>query len=467
MEQILTTFNNCLQAYNEYVGGYAVLMLLVPAGIFFTFYLKGLQITGFRDAVGIISRRSSALKASGDISSYKALTTALSATVGTGNIVGVALAVHYGGPGAIFWLWVTGFLGMAIKLVESTLSQHYKVINNDGSVSGGPMYYMEKGLKSKLGKWAKYLAIIFSFATILATFGTGSLAQAHAVSSALQTSYGISPLITALVITTLVLLIIVGGLKRIANVTSRLVPFMAVMYLSAALLVIIISYKAVPDAFLTIFRSAFSGTAATGGFIGSTFIITLVWGVKRGLFSNEAGQGSSPITHAAAKTEYPIQEGLVASLEPLIDTIIICTMTGLVIILSGSWTVADAQGVDMTIIGFERGLEQIGLGFMARHVVSLGLVLFAFSTLVAWSYYGNRASLYLWGEKAIKPYYFVYGFFTFCGCLWKADLVWNFVDAAVSFMTIPNVIAILILAPVVKKEVEKLPSIRKNMIKKC
>ncbi len=445
--------NNAIKAYNEYVGGYAILAMLIPVGLYFTVYMKFLQVSKFRHAINIVRGKYSTKKTKGDVSSFKALTTALSATVGTGNIVGVALAIHWGGPGAVFWIWVVGFLGMMLKMVECTLAQKYRKINADGSISGGPMYYMEIGLKDKIGKYAKYLAVVFAVAAILCSFGTGNMAQANSMADALRSSYGIPVWISAIAITSLVLLIIVGGLKRIAEVTSKLVPFMAVSYFIAAVIVLVDYHQAIPAALKLIVTDAFTGTAATGGFLGSTFIMTLAWGVKRGLFSNEAGQGSAPIAHAAAKTEYPVQEGLVASLEPLVDTIIICSLTALVIVVTGVWTLNDTAGVSMTIAGFEHGLSRIGIGWIAKHVVSIGLLMFAFSTVISWSYYGNRAAQYIWGDKAIKPYYWVYGFFVFLGCIWGLELVWNFVDMVITFMTIPNLVALILLFPVFRKEV--------------
>jgi alanine or glycine:cation symporter, AGCS family len=474
--------NDIIGAYNQYVGSYAILALLIPTGLFFTFYLKFLQVSKFKHAIQIVSGKFATKKTKGDVSSFKALTTALSATVGTGNIVGVALAITIGGPGAIFWIWIVGFLGMMLKMVECTLAQKFRRINPDGTVSGGPMYYIEDGLKSVLGKGAKYLAVVFSIATILCSFGTGNMAQGNSMTAALQNTYNLSEPISSLlnksiyisnwissigvssndiskwfyafVITSLVLLIIVGGLKRIAEVTSKLVPFMAVSYFIAAIVVLIVFYQAIPGALILIISDAFTGSAATGGFLGSTFIIALRYGVQRGLFSNEAGQGSAPIAHAAAKTDEPLQEGLVASLEPLVDTIIICTLTALVIVVTGAWTSVDAEGVGVTILGFESGLGEIGLGGIAKHIVSIGLLLFAFSTVISWSYYGNRAVQYVFGDKAIMPFYFVYGFFVFLGCVWGLEIVWNFVDMVITFMTIPNLIALILLAPVMKKEVK-------------
>ncbi len=459
---MIEKLNLWISLYNDYVGGYAILILLIPTGLIFTVYFKFLQVSNFGHTLKIVAGKYKNRQTKGDVSSFKALTTALSATVGTGNIVGVALAIHYGGPGAVFWLWVVGFLGMMIKLVECTLAQKFRKINADGTVSGGPMYYIELGLKDKLGKFAKYLALIFAFAAGLCSFGTGNMAQANSMAAALNSSYGIPNIVSAIVITALVLIIIVGGLKRIAEVTSKLVPFMAVFYFVSAIMVLIIYAQDLPRTFYMIITDAFTGTAATGGFLGSTVIMTMIWGVKRGLFSNEAGQGSAPIAHAAAKTEHPMQEGLVSSLEPLVDTIIICTLTALVIITTGAWTTPDTNGVDMTVLGFSLGLSKIGIGWIAKHIVSIGLFLFAFSTVIAWSYYGSRAVQYLWGDKAITPYYFVFGLFVFLGCIWGLELVWNFVDMTITFMTIPNLIALLLLFPVFKKEVNDYMQLKKT-----
>jgi AGCS family alanine or glycine:cation symporter len=454
MESFLESLNTIIKFYNDYVGGYLILALLLPTGIYFTIKYRFLQITSLKHAVQLVSGKFSKKSDTGDVSHFKALTTALSGTVGTGNIVGVSLAIYYGGPGAIFWLWVTGFFGMMLKMVECTLAQIFRKINPDGSISGGPMYYIEFGLKDKLGKYAKYLALIFAGAAALCTLGTGNMAQANSISDVMLSSYNVPVFVTGLIVSSLVLLIIVGGLKRIANVTSTLVPIMAVFYFAAAIIVIGVHWREIPDAFALIFRSAFTGTAATGGFIGSTIIMTMVWGIRRGLFSNEAGQGSAPMAHAAAKTEHPMREGIVSSLEPMVDTIIICTLTALVVIISGAWS-SGITGVGMTVAGFEEGMSKVGLGFLAKHVVSLGLLLFAFSTIISWSYYGSRSIQYLLSDKWIKPYYFVFALFTFFGSVWGLDLVWNFVDMVITFMTIPNLIALLLLAPVMTKEVKR------------
>jgi AGCS family alanine or glycine:cation symporter len=456
MNEFLLAIDNVIQAYNEYVGGYAVLFVLIPTGLFFIFKLRFLNVTKLWHSLKVVAGKYDKKGDEGDVSHFKALTTALSATVGTGNIVGVSLAIYLGGPGAVFWMWVTGFLGMILKYAECTLSHKYRQFNSDGSVSGGPMYYMEHGLKSKLGPFAKVLAVIFAVAAILCSLGTGNMAQANSMADALFTSYNIPVLWTGIITTGLVLLIVVGGLKRIADVTSKLVPFMAVLYVGAALVILAIQYQNIPSAFSLIVTDAFTGTAAAGGFVGSTFMMTLIWGVRRGLFSNEAGQGSAPIAHAAAKTEWSAREGLVASLEPLVDTLIICTLTALMIILTGSWNEEGVvMGVSMTIRAMEIGLGEIGLHYMGPHIVAIGLMLFAFSTVISWSYYGTRAANYLFGERVIKPYYYVYALFVFLGSIWGIDIVWHFVDMVITFMTIPNLIALLLLSPVVVLETRK------------
>ncbi len=451
MQVFLDYLNTLIKAYNDYVGGYLILALLLPTGIYFSIKLRFLQITGFKHAIDLVRGKYTKKEDTGDVSHFKALTTALSGTVGTGNIVGVALAIYYGGPGAVFWLWVTGFLGMMLKMVECTLAQKYRKINADGTVSGGPMYYIENGLKEKLGKYAHYLALIFAGATALCTLGTGNMAQANSISDVLSTSYSVPVWLTGAIVASLVFIIIVGGLRRIANVTSRLVPFMAVVYFLAAIIVILAHWKDIPATFALIFKSAFTGAAATGGFVGSTIMMTMIWGIRRGLFSNEAGQGSAPMAHAAAKTQHPMREGYVASLEPFIDTIVICSLTALVVLVTGAWTTG-IPGVGMTVYAFEEGLGKIGIGFVARHVVALGLFLFAFSTIIGWSYYGSRAVQFLWGDRWIKPYYALFTIFTFLGSIWGLELVWNFVDMVITFMTIPNLISLILLAPVVIEE---------------
>jgi len=468
MGGILESIDKVIVGYNEYIGGYLVLLMLIPTGIYFIIRLKFLNITRLGHSIKIVAGKYDKKEDEGDVNHFKALTTALSATVGTGNIVGVALAIYLGGPGAIFWMWVTGFLGMILKYTECTLSHKYRTFNSDGTVSGGPMYYIRTGITQLYNApgFAKVLAIIFAIATVICSLGTGNMAQSNSMTNVLVSSYSIpefinimgvsigTKLIMGIIISGLALMVIVGGIRRIAEVTSKLVPFMAIMYFLSALLVILLMYREIPSALHLIVTNAFTGTAATGGFLGSAFIMTLIWGVRRGLFSNEAGQGSAPIAHAAAKTEYPAREGLVASLEPLVDTLIICTLTALVIILTGVWS----TGMDytaMTAEGMTRGLALIDLSFTAKHIVALGLLLFAFSTIISWSYYGTRAVNYLLGERFIRPYGYLYGLFVFFGCIWGSDIVWHFVDMVITFMTIPNLIALLLLSPVVMSETKK------------
>ncbi|HAJ99123.1 MAG TPA: sodium:alanine symporter family protein [Bacteroidales bacterium] len=453
MAEFLDGLNNIIQLYNEYVGGYLILIFLVPTGIYFAIRFRFLHVRKFWHSVSILRGRYSKKDDHGDVNHFKALTTALAATVGTGNIVGVSLAIYFGGPGAVFWMWVTGFFGMMLKLVECTLALKYRKTNPDGTVSGGPMYYMELGLKDQLGKYAKVLAVVFAGAAVLCALGTGNMAQSNSISAALFKSYQIPNWVTGVSLSLLLLLIVIGGIKRIAEVTSRLVPAMALIYLIAAMVIFVLNIDKILPAFAMIVSDAFTGTAATGGFIGSAFILTLTMGVRRGLFSNEAGQGSAPMAHSAAKTPYPIREGLVSSLEPFIDTLIICTLTALVIIVTGAWQ-SGLQGVAMTIHAFQTGFDQINIGFMASHLVSVALFLFAFSTIIGWAYYGTRAAQYLFGFGAIKPFYYLYAVFVFFGAVWGLDLVWNFVDMVITFMTIPNLIAIVLLTPVIKKEID-------------
>ncbi len=458
LADLVDSLDTIFSRYNEYIGEYLILILLIPTGLYFAVRFRFIHVTRFWHAVKAISGVYDREEDQGDINHFRALTTALSGTVGTGNIVGVALAIYYGGPGAVFWMWVTGFLGMVLKLVECTLSFKFRKVNEDGTMSGGPMYYMEFGLQEKLGSFAKVLAVLFAGGTVLSSMGQGNMAQSNSIADILSLNYGIDPWLSGLVIASLVLLVIVGGIRRIAEVTSKLVPFMAILYFISAITVIVIFAEQIPEALETIVRDAFTGTAAVGGFAGVAFLQGLRNGVKRGLFSNEAGQGSAAIAHAAAKTEHPLREGLVASIGPFIDTLIICTLTALVIILSGSWyggVEGDVEkGVAMTVQGFAAGLGTIGLSDAAQHIVAASLVLFAFSTIISWSYYGSRAAQYLFGTKYIKPYLYAFGLFVFLGSIGKIDVVWNFVDMAITFMTIPNLIAIVLLSSVVYREIK-------------
>jgi len=524
------------------IGGYIGMILIVPlvgTGIYLTLRMRFVQIRKLKHSWEIIRGVYDDPNDAGDITHFQALSAALSATIGIGNIAGVATAIHYGGPGALFWMWVTAFFGMCTKYVECTLSQKYRNINPDGSASGGPMYYIEKGL----GKNWKFLAIVFAFCAALCSFGTGNMVQSFTVADSMYDEFAIPRWITGLVVATLVALVIIGGIKRIGQVASRLVPFMSVVYILGGMVILFIYRDNIVSSFAMIFEYAFTPLAGLGGFAGATMMYALNWGVKRGLFSNEAGQGSAPIAHAAAKTGEPIREGAVAMVGPLVDTLIICTITGLVILSTGAWqdkqdthkllknvdflteesqylqntilegerfagefqvelgkvkgvqlainhgsideafigfsqtepftgtisvdssgaaTVlsSDANLADLTVYGlmrqngslltafaFNRGLP----GKWGSIIVNLGVFLFALSTMISWSYYGDRSVQYLWGDKAVLPYKWVYVTFNFVGSLLALEIVWGLGDMALSIMSFPNLLALLLLAGPVAK----------------
>jgi AGCS family alanine or glycine:cation symporter len=462
MDKLSHTIGQALDAYNTYVGTYALMILLVPVGILFTVRLRGIQISKLGHALSIVRGKYDNPADPGEINHFQALCAALSATVGTGNIAGVALAIYFGGPGAVFWLWVTGFFGMATKFAECTLAQKYRVVHEDGSISGGPMYFIEQGCKKVLGGATKPMAILCAIGGILCSLGTGNMAQANSMADAINQieipvfgGFHIPHYAVGLLLAFFVWLVIVGGIKRIGNFAETLVPLMASVYIIAATVVIAANYQAIPNMFYLIFKGAFTGTGATGGFIGSTFLLSMRFGIARGLFSNEAGQGSAPIAHAAAKTEYPVREGLVALMEPLVDTLIICTMTALVILSTGAWT-CGKMGAAMTYQAFESGLDiQLGTVQLGGAVVSFGLLLFAFTTAVTWSYYGDRCVVYLFGQRWVTPYRYLYCVFILIGAVWAKDLVWKFVDAVITIMAVPNLIALIILAPMVTEMTRK------------
>ncbi len=439
--------------YNDNIGPMILLVLLIPTGILFTLVLKFIQFRRFGSSLKIVSGKYHKDEHPGDITHFQALTSALSATVGIGNIAGVATAVAWGGPGAAFWIWITGFLGMAIKFAECTLAVHYREKDPEGLVSGGPMYYIRKGLSSKLGKSASVLAFLFAVGTIVCALGTGNMPQSNSMAQALLDTYSIPTWVSGAVVAILVFLVIVGGIRRIGSVTSKLVPFMAFFYVMGALLVIFLNLDKIGPAFGLIFRSAFTGEAALKG----GFIATMLWGIRRGLFSNEAGQGSAPIAHAAAKTPYAVREGLVSMLEPFIDTVLICTLTSLVIIIGGLYTQTQTgsdgikplfDGAVLTTQSFRTGLAPIGLGWFGQHLVSISTILFALSTAISWSYYGDRAVVYLFNsQKAVFIYRVVFSIFVFVGAVQSMKLVWGFADVAITIMALPNLLALMLLTP--------------------
>ena len=518
-----------------------LVVLLLGTGLFITARTGFIQLRKIGHAIGVVSGKYDDPNDHGDITHFQALSTALSATVGVGNIAGVATAIHYGGPGAVFWMWVTAFFGMALKYAECTLAVHYRVFDDEGYAAGGPMYYMERGL----GPSWKPLAVIFAASAAICSFATGNMNQANTVVVSATTEFGLDPYFVGIFVAIFVGAVIIGGIRRIATVSSTLAPTMAVIYVGAALVILLLNADRVPAAFTTIIASAFNPAASVGGSVAGILSVSLLWGVKRGLFSNEAGQGSAPIAHAAARTDEPVREGVVAMLEPMIDTLIVCSMTALVIISTGVWdekhqgelrlnavtplpaaVLAQSQGeteyarlaaakaqaaqgsaltvsVDkgaqselafigrdglieqasllrdgapysgtvtydpqtgtltpsdimvagmmlqnssaLTALAFERGLSPLMSG--GNYIVTFCVFLFALSTMISWSYYGDRCVTYLFGAAWVRAYRLVYVGFSFLGCILALEVVWAFGDLALGVMSIPNLIAVLLLSP--------------------
>ena len=543
----LESFNHLLLSLDGLLGSAPWFpWVLLGVGFFFTIYLGFPQVRYFGHAIKIVRGKYDKPGDPGDTSHFQALSTALSGTVGTGNIGGVGLAIFLGGPAALFWMWVTAFLGMTTKFVEVTLSHKYRIKAADGFYAGGPMFYMERRLNMK------WLAVIFAIATVISSFGTGSLPQVNNIAQAMYDTFGLDKMITGGVLAILLGMVIIGGITRIAKVTSTIVPVMAVFYVIGALGVILYNYENIIPSFAAVFSDAFNGSSAAGGFLGATFAYAFNRGVNRGLFSNEAGQGSAPIAHAAARADEPVSEGMVSLLEPFIDTLIICTLTGLVILSSGVWTekhmnrferadmlvvagnytdkdeadikqlfgflsghdskvksytgtvvVADGRplnqdeftvinarsvaedvefrvgddnysgvlnvnngrfvneqvdvwgnslvhSVALTNKAFQRGF----FGDYGSYIVTLGILLFAFSTAIAWSYYGDRSMIYLFGPKAVMPYRLVYVVAFFWAAIEDTTIIWNLSAVAIVLMTLPNLFGISILAKEMKDTVK-------------
>ncbi len=536
--------NDILTIIDSYIGSAAWFpYVLLGTGLFFTIYLRFPQVRYFRFALRVVSGKFDKAEHEGDTNHFQALTTALSGTVGTGNIAGVALAIHIGGPAAVFWMLMTAAVGMCTKFVEVTLSHKYREKAEDGTMAGGPMYYM----KNKLNM--KWLAAIFAIATILSSFGTGSLPQINSISASLNATFGLDEMLVGGILAVLLGLVIIGGIKRIAAVTSRLVPAMAFIYLVGALSVIIYNYENIIPSFISIFSDLFTGSAATGGFLGASIAFAFNKGVGRGLFSNEAGQGSAPIAHAAARAKEPVSEGLVAILEPFIDTIVICTLTAMVLLSSGVWTeklqnkfdfvdmeildgtysdatdegrtalgnhisqekplplftgqlnvidgkiqedisiinarslaedivifrnekpinevinITNGKPEDVTLVFEGKSLvhsapltaEAFTRSFFGRYgqyIVSIGLLLFAFSTAISWSYYGGRAMTYLLGSKSVVYYRIVYVFAFFIASFADTTVIWTLSGITIALMTVPNLFGILMLRKDMKSTVD-------------
>jgi AGCS family alanine or glycine:cation symporter len=424
--------------FSEYIS-MPLIFVLLGSGFFITFSLRWIQLRKLRHSFDAVTGKYDDPDDEGDVTHFQALSAALSATIGIGNIAGVAIAVRLGGPGALFWMWMTALLGMALKYAECTLSHNFRVIHQDGSASGGPMYYIERGLGPK---W-KPLAVFFATCAVICSFCTGNMNQANTI-AATFTGYQIPEWVAGLVIATLVGLVIIGGIKRIAVVASRLVPTMAIIYSGGALVILAMNYQNIIPSLISIFSEAFLPKAELGG-----VLVAIMWGIRRGLYSNEAGQGSAPIAHAAAKTKEPAREGAVALMEPFIDTMIVCSMTGLAILTTNVHETTDLTGALLTREAFRNGFSFAPeLGSV---IVNVSVFLFAYTTMVAWSYYGDRSIEYLIGSRAIQPYRWVYVFFNFMGAVLPLSFVWNFGDIALSLMTIPNLIGVVLLVGVLKK----------------
>ena len=428
-----------IHAASNFLWGLPLIILLVGTGFWLTLNLRGIQFTKLGHALylALIKRKEDGDEP-GDITHFQALMTALSATVGTGNIAGVATAIAAGGPGALFWMWITGLVGMATKYSEAVLAVKFREIDEYGTMSGGPMYYISKGLN------AKWLGTLFALFAAVAAFGIGNMVQSNSVADALKSSFGISYWQTGILLTVATAIVIIGGIKSIGRVTGVLVPIMIIFYIGAAMIIILMHISLVPAAFELIVVQAFTPTAGFGGFLGASVMMTVRMGVARGVFSNESGLGSSPIAAAAAKTKHPVSQSLVSMTQTFIDTIVVCTMTGLVLIISGQWN-SGLTGASLTTVSFTTGIGSVA----GEYIVSIGLALFAYSTILGWSYYGEKSIEYLLGIRAVKPYRYIFTLFVLIGALAELETVWSIADLFNALMAFPNLIGLLVLTPVV------------------
>ena len=435
----METLNAVLNSLSGFIWGPFTLVLLLGVGIYLSLGLKLMPWRQLSNAFKhLIVGRSS--QGDGDIPPFQALMTAMSATVGTGNIAGVATAIFIGGPGAIFWMWITALFGMATKYAEAVLAVKYRETDDDGRFVGGPMYYIKNGLGTK---W-HWLGFLFALFGTIAAFGIGNMVQSNSVADALHSNFAVDTNLTGIVIAGLAALVILGGIKRIGTVASKLVPIMAIFYITGSLIIIFANITEVPAALAIIVDSAFNGHAAVGGFTGATIMMAIQFGIARGIFSNEAGLGSAPIAHAAAQTNNPVRQGMIGMLGTFIDTIIICTMTALVIIISGAWTSGET-GASLSSLAYASSLP------LGEYVITFGLVIFAFTTILGWSYYGERCAEFIFGTKIILPYRLLWIAAVFIGASQKVNLIWILADVMNGFMAIPNLIALALLSPIVFK----------------
>ncbi len=440
----METLDKLFQVINSFVWGQYMLMLLVGTGFILTIVLRFINIRKLFYAVTLVFKPVKKKDAEGDISPFQALTTALSATVGTGNIAGVATAITLGGPGAIFWMWVCAFFGMATKYSEAVLAVKYRKHLPDGTICGGPMQYLTQGLG------LRWLGMVFSFCGAIAAFGIGNMVQSNSVALAVKEAFGVPSYVTGLTLCFFAAIVIIGGIKRIGSVTGKVVPLMAMFYLFFGLLILVLNIDRVPGVIQLIFTHAFTPCAAGGGFAGAAVAQALRFGFARGVFSNEAGLGSAPIAHAAAKTDSPVRQGLISMTEVFIDTIVICSITAFVILLSTDVWQSGMTSSSLTAHAFETFLPGFG-----KYIVAVGLSFFAYSTLIGWSYYGEECIEFLFGIKARSPYRLFFCVLIVFGSFMKVDLVWNFSDAMNGLMAIPNLVGLLGLSYVVYQETMK------------
>lgn len=437
----MESFIPVLNAIDSFMWGPPLITLLVGTGIYLTVRLHLLQVFRLPLALRLIFKAQN--KGEGDVSSFKALCVALAATVGTGNIVGVATAVKVGGPGAIFWMWLAAFFGMATKYAEGLLAVKYRSVDAKGDIAGGPMFYIRNGMGEK---W-KPLATFFAIACILVAYlGIGTFPQVNAIVDSMELSFGFPKVATDAILTFFIAAITIGGLQSIAKVASGIIPFMAFLYIAISFGLLVANIDQLPAAVALIFADAFTGSAAAGGFAGSTVMMAMQNGIARGVFSNESGLGSAPIAAAAAKTKYPAEQGLISMTGTFIDTIIICTMTGIALVITGVWQ-GDAAGAAMTSAAFAATYGTVG-----SQLLTIALALFAFTTILGWNYYGERACIYLFGTKGVLPYRLIFIVLIACGAFLKLEAIWILADIVNGLMAIPNLIALIALSGVVVAE---------------
>ncbi|HFR3426103.1 TPA: alanine/glycine:cation symporter family protein [Streptococcus suis] len=431
-----------MQHINDFVWGPPLLLLLVGTGVYFTLRLGVFQVSKLPTAFRLIF--SSDQSGQGDVSSFAALCTALAATVGTGNIVGVATAITTGGPGALFWMWVAAFFGMATKYAEGFLAIKYRTMDANGQAAGGPMHYITLGMGQK---W-KPLAVFFAISGVLvALLGMGTFSQVNSIASSMSASFGLAPQLVSIVTAISIAFFIFGGIEKISDISTKIVPFMAILYILASVAVLALHWEQLLPTLALVFKSAFTPAAAVGGFIGATVQQAIQRGIARGVFSNESGLGSAPIAAAAAKSDNPVEQGLISMTGTFIDTLIICTLTGLTILVTGQWSVEGLAGAPLTQAAFATVFGQPG-----ALALTISLVLFAYTTILGWSYYGERCIEFLFGTKSILPYRLVFVAMVALGGFLKLDLIWTIADIVNGLMALPNLIALLALSPVIIKE---------------